>query len=374
MLVNGDPNQVNQLTDLVVNDATAFVATRDGDLGAWGLGSDDYPVAEIIHTGLPDTRRIVRGDFNAKGESKRATLIASSSTTNVAVVYYEPSKSPYGRVARSDIGVRTRDAAAGDIDGDGYDDLGVLDDEDKVDVCHGLGDATFAPVSERHGVGLWYGGEGGATSPSQIIAADLNGDGRTDFVVNSTYEVHIFIARTDGTIAPNVYMNGYNYIGTTPVLRPLRTLAADVDGDAKTDLIIGGPHDIGIFFGTGDGVSFTRPASYPIDPSGSSDAQGGLLDLAMGDFNGDGIRDLIALDLDDAGHSHLHTFVGLGGGSFGAAHFADPNASDYAPGTIQTNAWWRLGAGHLFVGAKDGLVTLEWPWTAIPNATFFKPN
>ena len=128
------------------------------------------------------------------------------------------------------------------------------------------------------------------TGALQTIAADLNEDGQTDLVLASGYGsgITLLFGRGDGTFDTAVIPD---YALTVAV--------ADFDGDGHTDLATVCPSGICVYRGNGDGT-FQPPLDSP----------GVASDLVVADFNGDGIPDLAT---NAAG---IQVFIGNGDGTF----------------------------------------------------------
>jgi hypothetical protein len=130
------------------------------------------------------------------------------------------------------------------------------------------------------------------------VVADINGDGIPDIVAEMGSTISTLLGKGDGTFRvgptsqPGMIIGGFVLI--------------DLNGDGYPDAVMsaaGGGTGIGISFGNGDG-SFQPAVNYP----------GGdkyLGQVAVGDFNGDGIPDVVIPD--DQG---VWLFTGKGGGVF----------------------------------------------------------
>lgn len=173
----------------------------------------------------------------------------------------------------------SRGLAIADLDADG--DLDVFNGTDgpwhQVAVFKNHGDGTFAPA-------VYSPGESG---PLAVVAADLDGDGDVD-AVSANYwwawpfeisTVSVFLNAGDGTLAPQV-------LYAVPS-SPSSIVAADLDGDGDLDLATAHfyPESVTILLNDGTGV-LTSSAPYPA---------GVRLDsLTSGDLDGDGDFDLAA--------------------------------------------------------------------------------
>jgi hypothetical protein len=147
----------------------------------------------------------------------------------------------------------------------------------------GNGDGTFqAPVTLTT-----------LPNPQQVIAGDFNNDGKLDFAVMGTdstgekWEFDVFLGRGDGTFAQQPTQL-FPMLGADP---PQQLLALDLNHDGKLDLLIGLNANIGWVstgddlieaLGNGDGT-FQTPTTL-ISHFGA---------VAVADVNHDGYPDLI---------------------------------------------------------------------------------
>ncbi len=160
-----------------------------------------------------------------------------------------------------------------DINGDGNPDL-VGASTSGVEVLLGNGDGTFqAPVLYP-----------AKSKPTSIALADFNGDGHLDLAVQRAFgdAVVLLLGKGDGT-----------FTGEKPLalgFEPMRLEAGDFNGDGRADLAFlankGGPLEIAVLFGNGDGT-FQAPVI-------ASSTVSGLVSLSVADFNGDGRDDIVS--------------------------------------------------------------------------------
>jgi hypothetical protein len=183
-----------------------------------------------------------------------------------------------------------------DFNGDGKIDLAVLNSNCSffncpigvISILLGNGDGTFQSAV-NYNTGL---------APVNMIAADLNGDGKLDLVTanNCGYSCNngpapglsVLLGNGDGTFQP--YVN-YELTNTN---NAIWVAAGDVNKDGKLDLVAvdycanrqcsGGPSLVSILLGNGDGT-FQAPSNVPTNDYPSA--------LALADVNGDGNLDLL---------------------------------------------------------------------------------
>ncbi len=179
--------------------------------------------------------------------------------------------------------------AVGDFNGDGKPDLVVVNaQQNNVAVLLGNGDGTFRTpiVHSLPTIGVPFG----------VAVADFNGDGKPDVAVihgSIDYlisDVEILLGNGDGTLGtPMAFPSGTNAV---------TIVTADLDGDGRPDVIVGGAGggaggrtgNLSVLFGNGDGTL------QPAISLGVPEYTGGLWSAAVGNFSGhtDGLLDIVA--------------------------------------------------------------------------------
>lgn len=228
----------------------------------------------------------------------------------------------------------------GDFDGDGKPDLVVSDitggyDEESYTVLLGNGDGTFKtpnPVTLS-----------GVTHLQLALAADVNGDGKLDlFGVDNEGALSagvVMLGNGDGTFqSPQTFLLG-GQLGSFVV--------ADFNRDGKVDIagvgLVGNATQLSVFLGNGNGT-FQSPIGFA--------GNGGL---AVGDFDGDGILDLLAGG---------QVFLGNGDGTFTAGQVISGHGTALAVADLngdgKLDAIFKGEFGFtVLLGNGDGTFTAE---------------
>lgn len=245
-------------------------------------------------------------DFN--GDGKLDIVVANEQSSNVTVLlndgkggFVESKGSPFPA------GHNLNDIAIGDFNGDGKPDMAFANHEQKsLTILLGDGQGGFRPAPG---------------SPVQVLsnphthgvaAGDFNGDGNLDLVTESWGENKVSVLSGDGRgnfSSPGVQFD----VGKMPYQR---VRAADVNGDAKADIITtnleGG--NVTVLLSDGRG-GFKQPAGSPF-PCGDSP-----FSVAIGDVNKDGKPDLAIVNSPSSaagrtGKDGLTILPGDGAGGF----------------------------------------------------------
>jgi hypothetical protein len=182
------------------------------------------------------------------------------------------------------------DIAAGDVTGDGRDDIvvmsGQLYADPNVSVLPQLATGGFGPAA-----GYWVGTN---ILTSGIGLGDVTGDGRTDVVASyggnrPASNIAVFAQTSGGVLGTATSDASYDV--------PQPVAVADLDADGRPDVITvhGGWQAVGVYHGQGAGALAPEDL-YPIPYASSYNPQG----LAIGDVNGDHAADVVIADSNNA--------------------------------------------------------------------------
>lgn len=180
--------------------------------------------------------------------------------------------------ANSSTGVGTRPLglAFGNLNGDSVPDLVTANGlAQSASVLINNGQGSFAaPVNQPIG----------ANSPEDVAVADMNGDGREDFVVvsQSTNGVHLFLRQPDGTFTRNDMAAQTNPFGVA--------VGPVTQGDTRPDIVVANVGSASVTV-----LSQAPNGGYSPSHFGVGQAPNAV---ALGDLNGDGRVDIVTSNFD----------------------------------------------------------------------------
>lgn len=269
---------------------------------------------------------ILAGDFNGDGKADLASVNQISSD-NVSIL--RNTSSGVGNIGFAAAqhffsGPFPAGGIVKDFDGDGKIDIATLNGANSVSILQNTTPAlasnfTFAPRPWDFGVGI---------SPFRFSLGDMNADGKIDLVVSNREGYSISILENNGVqngvidfIARKDYVTPRNSVGTVIGVTDVAT--GDFDGDGDKDIAIALDPNRNVFKitilrndGTGHFPSMTDVSTPGVEANY----------LEAGDFDNDGRTDLVYLTLEGGFGSLRNTSNGTGNIGFSVT----PHAGGYA--------------------------------------------
>lgn len=235
---------------------------------------------------------IVAGDINGDGLQDIVTTDLMGSTVTVLQgsgdVRFAPS-------AAYTVGANPFHPLVGDIDGDGMPDLVVANNETanavgSYTVLLGSSGGAFVPV----------GTSTVCAHPNEVALGDLDEDGTVDAVISCASELHIMRGLGGGA-----FMSVHQW-NPQPGESALAPKISDIDGDLLPDVVFSTGLSIKVLRNLGSLV-LTEASETMSSPSDWMNS------FVLNDFNGDDLLDVAATDW---GTGDLRVYLGDGAGAF----------------------------------------------------------
>jgi hypothetical protein len=320
------------------NDGSLDAVTSNGELL---LGTGPVGFAAPVQLGV-NGQQVVSGDFNGDGKpdvafSRQNQL--NPGVVSIITVLLGNGDGTFGPPAMFTLGHALTSLAVGDFNHDGHLDLVGAAINHQLVLVPGVGNGTFAP---EIAFSVTANTPAESFSFSPIAIGDFNGDGYPDVALPEQTGVAILLGAgaagfsSPGTFMPVAPLNPSNNSNFVSVL------AADIDGDHKTDLVVGYAD---LFSATNTGVLI-----YPGNGDGSfgSPTPINLLNepysLAFADVDGDQVPDLLACGF----YGDLGVALGKHNGTFG-------DAQQFVTGVFCA----RVFGGQISTAAGVGIATIN---------------
>jgi hypothetical protein len=363
-----------------------------------GNGNGTFGAAQNFGTGVPFTGGAhAIGDFN--GDGKLDVAVPHANANNVAILLGDGNGNLSAPTLFAVGGVAPQTVATADLNKDGILDLVTGDvGSGHISILLGIGNGTFQPGTSM---------PTGSGFTASIITEDLNGDGKLDLITNGA----VFLGQGNGTFqaainfaagsAPSLVRSGdFNRDGTLDLVTssiqgnivsvhlgngdgslraprhyvvghgPDEVQVVDRDGAGTLDLVVsyGSDDHVSVLRGRGDGT-FEGAGAYPSVAS----INGGAFAVAVADFNGDGVPDVVTSDaafLPGQGLGRLGPPVPLAGLSGSGVVAADWNGDGKMDLAFVGSSSSSPGLARIALGNGNG--TFAAP-TSLPLPAGFSP-
>ncbi|QQS48739.1 MAG: VCBS repeat-containing protein [Acidobacteriota bacterium] len=318
-----------------------------------GTGLGQFEAARnfpsVIRPALPGAQTMITGDFNRDGDQDLLLLTRGVNQMNGEAIFKPgDGMGGFGEALRFTVSAEPFGMTTGDFNGDGKTDLAVSDElTNIVTILPGADAGLFGqaisvtlPRSEQRGITsgdfnndgrqdlaiafkpagsainyIILPGNGDFTfgipivAPidvviSELIATDLNLDGRLDLVATPSVDygpqyagMRVLLGNGDGTFV------------SQPTVPGTGGAVGDLNGDGAPDIATSMPQNIvGVSFGDGSG-GFSAPVTYQLNASSSFDNRF----VVIRDLNNDGRADILVANQSDR---TVEIFTGSGTGGF----------------------------------------------------------
>jgi hypothetical protein len=350
--LNGDG-----FTDIAVSafDNNEFVIVTDM---VWpvGGGLTTYTATTVPVSGPPSLSVI--GDFTGDGLDDLAACVVSRSAMVIIPQAPGGGFAPLQQLDASGLPLRP---AKADVDNNGRSDLLVLSGlNDRINMWLAREDGRLLGARNY---------DTGLTTAAYAQIADLDGDGRNEVVVGNNFETRLAIMGDDG----NGDLRLEHSIDVGADVFNVRL--SDIDGDGRDDILVPVSSGVKVV------QNLSTPGNYEfaVHPGSGALAYGigtGPFGVTAADLNGDARKDLVIVNF---ASGELQVLIGEGAPfEFGSARSKsigygpiDVVTGDFTGDGITDVAVSRSGQADILVFENDGIGNLSM-WISLPVGT--SPN
>jgi len=283
-----DTNNSGTLISVILARGADGNPITDPDIGA---------VEGIAVIGVDNTNGTWQYSINDGGNWINFAVSDTSATLlrDTAKIRFVPNP---GYKGTAEFAFRAWDTSDGNISGTTNVDPGVGGGTSAYSINAEI--ASISIIHNTYDVGL---------RPYSIVVGDFDKDGKTDLVTanKSSQTVSVLLGNGDGTFksAKTFSIVGFNG------LSPSSVVVGDFNKDGKLDLVTANnlSNNISLLLGKGDG-SFQTAVNFALESASAP------ISIAVGDFNKDGISDIVTVN---NASQNISVLLGNGAGSFGTA-------------------------------------------------------
>lgn len=300
----------------------------DNTLTVWlADGAKGYKTGQRLLTGATEPRAVALGDIDGDGTVDIVSANSGSDNLSLFLGMDNGTFAPAVLIALP-AGAEPRDVAMLDTNGDSQMDLiSANSGLGSISIIHAAGDGTFAaPVDLATGAG-----------PRALLVADVNNDTLPDLITTDrdANALSLFVNDADADFRTRTSLA----TGTIPRM----TLGQDLNNDGWLDLVVSNPGsaNFGVHLGSGNG-NFSPVVFIPASATPSR--------IALGDYTGDGVDDILAVLFDDPVDTltsgQIQCLAGNGRGGFEPydTFYAGPGIVALAPVDIDRDGTLDLAA------------------------------